>query len=310
MNQQTLIQGLAASAGRVPAQVDVIGLQQFTLDEMQGRTQRFLAVLGDVQQNPLERGDWQVRDDHTAIRLPRGAHALLYHASGSMKYASGLAPLEAPFARIEAKEALTARVEDAAKKLNIREWAGKQGELTFERLWQMKAQGAGKDGKLSDPLLCRVVGAYRHAINGVPVLGAASVALRLAGDGTLDSLALQVRSSAAEVIEKAAVIAPEVAAKQLALQLSAALGNARSALPDNVIESQSMQFGYLNLGKRKAQRLLAPAFVSQVVLRHQEERQAYVFAVAATEKTYLPLCQCGGDALTGSSRAALQDKVR
>lgn len=303
MNQQLLIQGLSASAGKVPDQADVIGLQQFTLADLHGRTQHFLSMLGEQEKLSFEHGDWQVRDDHTAVRLPQGARAMLYHASGSMKYSSGVAPLEALFERLEDPQQLTARLEQAAKKYKISEWAGAQGELQFERLWQMKAQGASKEGKLSEAVLCRIVGAYRQVIGGVPVLGAASVALRLAGDGRLDDLAVQVRTSAAQVLERARIVAPEVAAKQVSQQLVSLLGNAKDALPSDVIESQTMQFGYLGLGKRKAQQLLAPAFLSQVVLRHKQERQAYVFAVSATEKTYLPMCQCGGDPLAPPSRA-------
>lgn len=309
MNQQRLIQDLAASAGQVPAQADVLGLQQFSLDQMQERTRRFLAVLGDAQQRSFERGDWLVGDAQTTIRLPQGARALLYHASGGMKYASGMAPLQSRFASVEAKDSLTAKVEEAARKFNIRAWTDQRGELTLERLWRTTAQGVGKDGKLADTVLCRVVGAYRHAINGVPVLGAASVALRLAGDGALDALAVQVRS-VADVLEKAAVVAPEVAAQRLALQLSGLLGTSRNALPDNLVEAQDMRFGYINLGKRKSQQLLAPAYVAQLVLRHQEGRQAYSLVAAATEKTYLPLCQCGADALTMSSRTAPQETGR
>lgn len=302
MNQQLLIQGLSASVGKVPDQADVIGLQQLSLDDMHGRTQHFLSTLGEQEKLSFEHGDWQVRDDHTAVRLPQGARAMLYHASGSMKFASGVAPLEALFERQEDAERLTTRLEEAAKKYNLRQWAGAQGELAFERLWQMKAQGASKEGKLSEAVLCRIVGAYRHVIDGIPVLGAASAALRLTGDGRLDHLSVQVRPSAAQVVEKARIVAPEEAARQVSLQLASLLGNGKEPLPSDVIESQTMQFGYLSLGKRKAQQLLAPTFVSQVVLRHQQERQAYVFAVSATEKTYLPLCQCGGDPLAAPAR--------
>jgi hypothetical protein len=70
------------------------------------------------------------------------------------------------------------------------------------------------------------------------------------------------------------------------------------------IESQSLRFGYANLGKRKAQRVLAPIFLAQIVLRQEEERQGYMFAVAATEKAYLPLDHYGDDALPGPSRPA------
>ncbi|MEO7497526.1 MAG: hypothetical protein ABIT83_14135 [Massilia sp.] len=301
MNEQLMIESLATSAGRVPTAVDIVGLQQFSTEEMQARTRRLLSQVAERSDCSLDRGDWQADDEHTLIRLPEGARAVLYHASGSMIYTSGLAPFAAHFERMEDKEHLIRQVNQSAKEVVARQWVGNHGELVFERLWQMKAQGADLQGNSCEPLLTRVVGAYRQVVDGLPVLGAASVALRLAGNGALDMLSVQARPSAAEVLEKAAIIAPELAARQLSFQLVSLLGPVRD-LPEDVIESQSMQFGYLNLGKRKAQRLLAPAYVAQVVLRHKMERQAYILAVAATEKTYLPICHCGDQALPTASR--------
>jgi hypothetical protein len=50
--------------------------------------------------------------------------------------------------------------------------------------------------------------------------------------------------------------------------------------------------------------LLAPAYVAQIILRHKQERQAYRFAVSASEKLYLPLDQGGHEALPTLSRSA------
>jgi hypothetical protein len=58
------------------------------------------------------------------------------------------------------------------------------------------------------------------------------------------------------------------------------------------VKGQAMYFGYLSLGKRAAQRMLAPHYVAFVELEG-EEAQAYQLVVSATERTYLPLCQAG-----------------
>jgi hypothetical protein len=65
-----------------------------------------------------------------------------------------------------------------------------------------------------------------------------------------------------------------------------------------------MRFAYLDLGKRKAQRVLAPVFVAQVVLRHRLETQGYIFAVPATERHYLDLPLFGTEAVATRSRAS------
>jgi hypothetical protein len=310
MNEQLLIDSLVKSVGRCPAQADVIGLQQFSLDDMQARAKRFLALLGDQEDRSSDRGDWQTRDDHTTIRLPQGARALLYHASGAVKYSAGLTPFQAIFERVEDRERLTRMVGEAARKYNISQWAGPGGELAFERLWQMKAQGEDKSGKQSEPVLTRVVGAYRHFIGGIPVLGEASVALKLAAGGTLDSLSLQVRTRATEVVDQARIINTELAAKQVCLQLNRLLGYGKITTPGDLVESQTMRFGYLNLGKRKPQQLLAPAFMAQVVLRHKEERQAYILVVSATEKPYMPICECGHEGPAAATRLDVATSVQ
>lgn len=310
MNEQLLIESLAKSAGRLPARADVIGLQQLSLDDMQGRTKRFLTLLGDQQDRSSDRGDWQTSADQTSIRLPQGASAQLYHASGAMKYSSGMTPFQSMFEKVDDRERLTVLVADAAKKFNVAQWAGPGGEMTFERLWQMKAQGEDRSGQKSQPVLTRIVGAYRHFIGGIPVLGAASVALKLGANGVLDSLSLQVRARTAEVLDQATIISPELGARQICAQLNSLIGYGKIPTSPELVESQTMRFGYLNLGKRKSQQLLAPAFVAQVVLRHREERQAYLFVVAATEKPYLPFCQCGDAGAAALARTDLATLIR
>jgi len=302
MPNKVLVERLASSVGEINSSVGILGLQQLTTDDMQLRTQRFLSLIGETEQRSLERFDWQQRDDHSLLHLNAGARAVLYHQSGAMKYASGLAPFDALFEKMPDKETLIRSVEETAKRLAISEWAGKQGEIRFERLWQTKAQGTDRNGRSSDPVLCRVVGAYRHFIEGIPVLGAASVALELAGSGAIDSMQVQVRPSAQTTVDKTRVLNPELAAIQINAQLASQLGVGTDGISTELIQSMSMQYGYLNLGKRKAQRVLAPAYVAQVVLQHKDERQAYMFAVSATEKSYLPICQCAHEALPTNGR--------
>ena len=303
MNEQHLIQTLAASCGdHLPGKVDVLSVQPLSLDALRQRAQRFLTHINQPEGCEHDRAVWVARDDHTMIQLPNGARAVMYHASGAMQYVSGLAPLQALFAKMERKDVLTRRLTDMAQKFGIDDWAGRAGRISFEHLFLMKAQGADRTGKVSDAVLSRAVGAFRHHVGDLPVLGAASVALRLAGDGQLDALTMQVRPVAGALVEKATIIPAERAARQIAQQLEVLLGKSKEALTTDMVESQSMVFGYLDLGKRKAQRLLAPAFVAQVVLRHKVNRQAYVLAVPATERPYMQLPLYGTEAVVTRMR--------
>jgi hypothetical protein len=303
MNEQTLIQALAASCdGHVPSQADVVSLQTLSLDDLRQRAQRFLTQINQPDGCEHDRSVWVARDEHTMIQLPNGARAVVYHASGALQYVSGLAPLQGLFAQPERKDVLTRRLKEMAQKFGIHDWAGQNGRIEFEHLFQMKAQGADRSGKASEVVLSRAVGAFRHYVGDLPVLGAASVALRLAGDGQLDALAVQVRPVAAALIDKADIIPAERAARQIAQQLSVLLGQAKETVAREMVESQVMHFGYLDLGKRKSQRLLAPAFVAQVVLRHKTNRQAYVLAVPGTERPYMQIPLYGSDAVVTRAR--------
>jgi len=302
MANKILVERLSASVGEISTSVAVLGLQPMSTDDMHMRSQRFLSLIGEREQIALDRYDWQRRDDHSLLHLADGARAVMYHASGATKYVSGLKPFDNLFEKMPDQESLVRAVQDAAQRLAISEWAGPGGELKFEKLFRSTAQGMDRNGRLSQEVLCRIIGAYRHYVEGIPVLGAAGVALKLGGDGSLDSMSLQVRPSGATTIEKARVLDPQLAATQINAELASRLGVPVDGIATELIEQMSMQYGYLNLGKRKAQRVLAPAFMAQVVLRHKEERQAYTIAVPATEKSYLPVCQCGRESLPTASR--------
>jgi hypothetical protein len=304
MNEQTLTAALLGTgtepgAGQPPAQADVLLLPQLSRDQLQARSRRFVGLLREQDGCPNDDGgSWKQSDDHTVIHLSGGARAVLYHASGALRYVSGLAPASKPFARGAGQDTLLRQVAERALKLRLAEWAG-QGtamgaELRFEHLFRTLGRGTDRAGKQSEATLFRAIGAYRQFIKGIPVLGAASAAVQVAGDGQLDTLAILTRPGNGEVLERAAIIEPQAGARRLLAQLAALLG--QREVPADAVESAGMQFGYLDLGKRKPQRVLAPAYVAKIVLRQRRVRQAYVLAVAATERTYLDIPLFGSEA--------------
>jgi hypothetical protein len=228
---------------------------------------------------------------------------MVYHASGALRYVSGLGPTDAPFEHDAERAVLQRLVEERARKLALSDWAGPNGELRFERLFRTLGRGADPAGKTSATTLFRALGAWRQYAGGIPVLGAASVALRLAGDGRLDALSVQVRPANGEVLDRATIIEPQAGARQIVAQLATLLG--QKEVPGDLVESATLQFGYLDLGKRKTQRVLAPGYVAQVVLRHKTGRQAYVLAVRATERAYLDLPVYGSGIVAGHGRTEI-----
>jgi hypothetical protein len=305
MSSKQLIEKIASSFGEVPAQAEVIGLRQYSLDEVEQRARRFLSTTGAVCNLALDHGDWVVGEGQTVIRLPRGASAVIYHASGAMQLDLGLAPMESLFKKVEERERLVRQVEKTAERLNLYEWAGQKQALQFERLWQIKATAADPNGKSVEPVLCRIVGAYRHFVNELPVWGAASVALKLAGDGALDSLTIQLREPTGEVLDRAEILPPERAAYQIALQLEGLMGRSEVNL-DEVAVPEWSYFGYLSLSKNKAQRLLAPVYITGIKIVGESTSQGYILTTPATEKAYLPLNLNGSEAHVTLSRERLR----
>lgn len=303
MDAENLLHTLAAgtAAAQLPAQADVLLLQTLSRDQLQARLRRFVNLLQEHGDCPRDNGGTlSERGDRTVSHLPDGARAVLYHASGALRHVSGLGPAEAAFARVPERDALVRLVEERAHRLALSDWAGPGAELRFETLFRTRGQGADPNGKTSDATLFRAIGAWRQHIAGIPVLGAASVALGLAGDGRLDGLSVAIRQANGEMLDRAAVVAPETGARQILDQLATLLG--QRELATALVESATLQFGYLDLGKRKPQRVLAPAYVARIVLRHKTVRQAYVLAVRATERAYLDLPVYGGAAVVTRGR--------
>jgi hypothetical protein len=313
MTESELIKRLADSAGKIPATADVIGVRRFAFDDLERRAKQFISAIGEAYNMSLDKGDWVREKEQTLVRLPRGGRAVVYHASGAMKLTTGAAgPMEKLFPAATTKDGLIKLVETTAARLKLAGWvSGANQTLKFERLWQIKAAGADKTNKMTEPVICRAIGAYRHFIGEVPVLGAASAAVKVAGDGSIDSASLQLRETTPEVIERAPVLTAAEGARSIVMQLSALMGKGKVPYTELVVP-ESMRFGYFNLGKRASQPVLAPVYIATVSITG-EDAQGYVLVSAATAKPYLPLTRIGHEAppmaISRTPTAAVQTLV-
>ncbi len=304
MDMQSLMDQLMSNTSQhqIPDEVAILELRRWSVDELQRRLRKWLRVGSAACEKALDHGEWSVRDDHTLVRLPQGARAEVFHASGAFKLSSGLGPMENLFKEMPARKELQERSERFVASLGVREQLGRNESLSFERLWQIKAAGEDRAGRRSDPVLCRAVGAFRHHIEGLPVYGPASVAVQVAGDGALDSVSMLLRGPALETLERAKVLAPERAARGLFQQLAAQFGQAREAgrVEPKFECREGLRLGYMSLGKRKAQRLMAPVYVASIDVTHEHESQGLVMVMSATEKNYLPLNPPGSESLVSA----------
>lgn len=299
MDINTLMESLSSGTQNLPAEVDILELRRSSVDESLRRMRKWLKLGGDCCEKNFDRGDWTTYDDRTLVRLPQGAQAVLYHASGAFKLASGLPTMEYLFKELSPKATLTSYTEKVAKEFGLYDSLGRNETLSFERLWQIKAAGADRTGKPTAAILCRAVGAFRQHIHGIPVLGPASVAVQVAADGVLDSISVMTRGPTTELLERTKVLSPERAVRQIGQQLASRFSQAKGDV--RLEAADGLRFGYLNLPKRKVQRLLAPVYMATINVTHEQERQAFVMALPATEKNYLPLEMPGSESLVGTS---------
>lgn len=296
METKKLVEKLMASAAQVPPRAEVLSVRQHPMDELERRMRRFLAALNDVNKQPMKHGDWMSHNGRTVIHMPLGACAVLYHASGAMSLHTGLKPMEALFRDREQNEAALLRmVEHAATEARVRDWISPDTVLRFEKLWYIKACAAAREKEPIKPVLCRVVGAYRHIVGELPVLGPASMALKVAGEGKLESVSFLLREATGEVIDRPEILPPEHAARQISLELRRLMGKSNIDL-DEAAVPRWFRFGYLSLPKRKPQRVLAPAYIAAISIQGQQEAQGYIFCMPATEAAYLPLGLVGTEA--------------
>ena len=287
MDIQAVMDNWSAFKQEVPDTIEVFELRRLSIDDLKRRLRRLLKGGGNACDRQFDHGEWTTHDDRTFVRLPDGASGVVYHASGAMKLHTGLAPMAHLFAEPEARGAHVKRGEAYLDSLDVRALLGHGETLSFERLWQIKARAFDLDGRGLEPVLCRAVAAFRQHVRGVPVLGAASVAVQMAGEGRLDTVSTHLRGSVGGTLDKAKVLSPERGARALAQQLATLMHGGGDVAQ---IESRDgMRFGYLSMGKRKLQRLLAPVYMASVEVARERVRQACVLVVSATERNYLPL---------------------
>jgi hypothetical protein len=292
MSEKLFVDQMCSKVERTAEQAGIYTVRQFSIEENTRRAKRLIGATAEMCSVSLDRADWVQQADYTLARLAGGGRAMVYHASGALKVVMGLPPMESLFEKIEPRERLEKMIAGTAERLRISDWLGQRESLAFERLWQIKAAAADHKEKTIEPVLCRIVGAYRQSVGELPVWGAASVAIKLAGGGALDSVSMQLLEPSGDALETAPLIGPDVAAKQVYRQLESLMGRSKVPISEMSATTQPLRLGYIHLGKRKAQRLLAPHYVASIQI-DGEEAQAYQFIVPATEKTFMPLCLAG-----------------
>jgi hypothetical protein len=297
------IEELAGMAEGAPERAEVLSLRRLSVEEVEARMRRLLSMTAGACGRSGKEGDWVRGSDHTLVRLPNGARAVGYHASGAMSVTAGLEPMDRPFGPEADKGSLSKQVFEVADGFELDMWLGRGERLEFERLWQIKAAAADPRANAVEATTVRAVGAYRHVAGELPVWGAASASVKIASGPSFDALTVQVRPTTGDVVDVVPILPPEEAAKAVARQLSGLVTGSKSEFAD-IVRPTAFMFGYFSHGKRKTQNYLAPAYVA-MVRTEGEERFNYLAVVGGSEKEYVSFCRDGMDPSAGPTRPAV-----
>jgi hypothetical protein len=287
-----LAEELSSMIDGAPEAVDVVQLAQPEIRAVHSRLENLLrrtAEVARVEHEPPKVDTQRVR---TVMSIPNRLHATAFHASGAMSVTLPLTPFDALFATDPGDDELVSRSQRTAEELGIHELVPSDDSLTFERLWRIKAAGGDQAGKITEPILCRAIGAFRHHVRELPVYGRASCTVELAAEGQLASATVSLRRIAGDdggkTVAKAKVRTPEAAAHDVAARVVTAFGE-RNEVDGTRLSAEWFRFGYLSYGRRRSQALLAPFYIASVAIEHEYESTAHVIAVSASTEQFIPL---------------------
>jgi hypothetical protein len=287
-----LVEELSSSIDDAPEAVDIVQLAQPDLRTVHNRLEDLIGRVAKLANVEHARPEVETQKVRTTMSVPGGLRANAFHASGAMSVTSPLAPFDALFETDPGDDELVALSQRTAEELGLQKLVPDEDSLSFERLWRIKAAGGDEAGTTTEPVLCRVIGAFRHHVRELPVYGRASCTVELAAGGQLASASVSLRRFAGDeggkTVARAKVRTPEAAAHEVAARVVATFGG-RQDMNSSRLVAEWFRFGYLSFGRRRTQALLAPFYVASVAIDHEYEASAHVIAVPASEDQYIPL---------------------
>lgn len=263
---------------------------------------RLLGHLGQAAGLDFLRAEPERRKESTVFRDESGGRASIFHASGSITVRTIIGDFDETFDDDPGDDRLSALTSDAFAHLGVEQFVSAEDALGYERLWRILAAGADPRLEVVNPVLVRAIGAFRHRVGDLPVLGRASVHVEVTGAGNVSAFSVSLRKLAdqqSEVLTRTNSRPVEEAAADVAKQVARLTGGSEDA----VLTADSFQFGYLSLGRRRAQAVLAPMYLAAVSIAPQEGREdqtrsAHVVAVPGSNEQFLKLPRAAAAART------------
>jgi hypothetical protein len=286
MSEKEFVAQMASQIKSSPDKIDIPEVQAFSTEISQKKAENFLRKFDSFKIASAAKFHKVQNKERTLYQLANNARLETHHLSGALRFVSGFEPMEDLFQEMMDKRKLTEQIETIAKKFDIAAFTSKNESIEFERLWQIKAAAVSQEGVESNQVLCRSIGAYRHFVNKVPVLGAASATIKLTGSQAVDAFSVFARSTSSKSLGSEKVISPDESAKRIYKQLAALGGKTKTPVYE-MAKVQSFQFGYMNSSKRSSQNFLIPIVMAVIDLESKDFPQGYVLVAPATDNPKL-----------------------
>jgi hypothetical protein len=199
-------------------------------------------------------------DDSTLVNLPRNTKMRIYLNSNTVTIEQKISPLEHIFRKNPDEKQLSEMALNIMKKLELDKYRLPIEQIGFETLWQIKKSGITREEKELPIILCRIVGAFRRHINKIPVYGGASIFVKIAAEGLVESVGIDWREINEKPIAEEKIIEPSVGAEKILSDLNSLLPN--TALTTEDCEPQFFSLGYFSLPKKQQQKYMQPVYVA------------------------------------------------
>jgi hypothetical protein len=225
--------------------------------------------------------------------LPNAGRLDIFHPSGAIAAIMQPSPTRKPMAPDESKvdrKSLAQLARQMAEKIAA-SVAGPNEELRGETLWELKGQGVTLRGEKSRLALFEVVGGFRRYLDGLPVLGRASIHVGIGENSQVVRWGVDWRAARSKPFAQTAVIPPEDGAKRVLEDLWWRRPERPCTSKD--FEVKRFALGYVSFSRRREQFVMQPAWVAVLAPRGGMS-MGHVVAVPAAPQAFEPMGRAVG----------------
>jgi hypothetical protein len=283
------VQVLASRARQFQERVPVYRLGRLPVEQQLARIPAlaglFWDLIGDC--SPVFMPDPEMTSMARLV-MPEDRRVNLYTPSGAIDAFLAPASPRHPIADDESRAdrtAIRARLRELAERF-AKHFLTPGEEVRPERLWETKARGVTMKRESSPVALLEVLGSLRRYVDGLPVLGRASIHVAVGAGNEVTKWGIDWRARDGDAIAEAEVIDPDEAARRILAELR--VRNPELNDKRRNAEPERMTLGYLSMSRRVEQRVLQPAWVAMFP-PPKGTTMGVVIAVPAAPSPYEPL---------------------